>query len=62
MKCVHQTSLVLTVLLRAEGVLVFSLEVGGDAAPELSITAALGDAGVIGLPHEHEGKHTRLAI
>lgn len=58
----HATSEALTVLLRAERVLVFGLKVGSGATPELPIAAALGGAGVVRLAHEHEGEHTRLAV
>lgn len=36
--------------------------VGGGAAPQLSIGAALGGAGVVGLAHEHEGEGAWLTI
>lgn len=53
---------ILTILFCAKRIFLVRLKVGGGGAPELSITASSGGAGVVGLPLIDEGKHTGLTV
>lgn len=52
----------LTVLLCAQGIFLVRLKVGGGGAPQLSVAASSGGAGVVGLPLVDEREHAGLTV